>query len=133
MNHYSTGYATGEVQAYEKASPFERGMCLQVVVKEKDGKLIGRRGEGGHPYDVAWGFRKLLQYIDKRYLKPSGNKLYVTENGYAVEGEASLSREEAVQDKGRQSYYAGYVREAALAVKEDKIPLAGYMAWSLME
>lgn len=133
LNHYSTFYANGEVRDFESASPRDRALGLQVRVVEKDGVPIGRRGERGHPYDVAWGFRALLRYIDKRYLKPSGHSLYVTENGFAIDGETQLSTEEAVQDKARQSYFAGYVREAVLARTEDGIDVAGYMAWSLME
>jgi beta-glucosidase len=133
LNHYSTFYATGEVRPLEGANARELALGPQVRATEKDGVPIGRRGQRGHPYDVAWGFRLLLQYIDKRYLKPSGHRLYVTENGYAIDGETELSTEEAVQDKARQSYYAGYIREAVLARTEDGIDIAGYMAWSLME
>lgn len=133
LNHYSTFYANGEVQPYETASLRDRALGLQVRVHEKDGVPIGRRGERGHPYDVAWGFRKLLQYIDKRYLKPSGHKVYITENGFAVDGETKMTTEEAIQDKARQSYFLGYIREAVLARTEDGIDVAGYMAWSLME
>ncbi|BEJ12828.1 hypothetical protein CspHIS471_0300020 [Cutaneotrichosporon sp. HIS471] len=133
LNHYSTFYATGEVRPLKGASGRDRALGLEVRVAEKNGVPIGRRGENGHPYDVAWGFRLLIQYIDKRYLKSSGHRLYITENGYAVDGETKLEIDQAVEDKARQSYYAGYIREAVLARTEDGIDIAGYMAWSLMD
>jgi hypothetical protein len=31
--------------------------------QEVNGVPLGRRGHLGHPYDVPWGFEKLLRYI----------------------------------------------------------------------
>jgi beta-glucosidase len=57
----------------------------------------------------------------------------VTENGFPVENEASFTREEAINDVQRQTYYAGYLREFFEASKDDGIKIGGYFAWSLLE
>jgi beta-glucosidase len=82
---------------------------------------------------VPWGFRKLLQYIHKRYTGPLGLAIYVTENGFPVENEGDKSFEDAVNDTLRQKYYAGYIEQLLGAHKEDGIAVGGYMAWSLLE
>lgn len=82
---------------------------------------------------MPWGFRKLLQYIHTRYLAPNDIPLWVTENGFAAEGEAKWTRDEAIHDTQRQDFYAGYLKELAEAVKVDGIRVEGYMAWSLLE
>jgi beta-glucosidase len=82
---------------------------------------------------VPWGFRKLLQHIHQRYLLPNDIPLWVTENGFAGEGESRWTREEQINDTQRQDYYAGYLKELAEAVLVDGIRVEGYMAWSLLE
>lgn len=82
---------------------------------------------------VPWGFRKLLRYIHARYTGPLNLAIYVTENGFPVEGEGKLSIDEAVNDTLRQTYYAGYVEQLLRATKEDGVKMGGYMAWSLLE
>ncbi|RSH90093.1 hypothetical protein EHS25_001426 [Saitozyma podzolica] len=133
LNHYGTSYTTGERLDRATASPVEYAFGRTKRVYEKDGKLIGTKGENGHPYDVPWGFRKLLRYIHARYTGPLGLAIYVTENGFPVEGEGKLSIDEAVNDTLRQTYYAGYVEQLLRAVKEDGIDMGGYMAWSLLD
>lgn len=82
---------------------------------------------------VPWGFRKLLQYIADRYTRSANIPIYITENGFPVEGEGDLSREEAIKDVQRQAYYAGYLRQLFEASRDDGINIGGYMAWSLLE
>lgn len=111
---------------------------LQERVYEKDGVPIGNRGENGHPYDVPWGFGALLQHIHDTYTaaasQTSGRRhpIYVTENGFACEGESKMSADEVKNDLQRQRYFAGYVREMAKAVQKG-VDVGGYMAWSLLE
>jgi beta-glucosidase len=82
---------------------------------------------------VPWGFRKLLNYVHQRYLASTDLAIYVTENGYPIENEGDLPREEALRDVGRQDYFAGYIGEMVRAHKEDGVRMGGYMAWSLLE
>jgi beta-glucosidase len=50
-----------------------------------------------------------------------------------VENEDLLTREEAINDVQRQTYYAGYLRQLFEASRDDGINIGGYMAWSLLE
>ena len=82
---------------------------------------------------VPWGFRKLLNYISKRYTAALDIPIWITENGMGVENESSFPLEDKINDRVRQTYYAGYVEAMLQAVLEDGVNVGGYMAWSLME
>lgn len=132
LNHYGTSYTTG--RRPPKDAPV-RAVAFGAAerVFEKDGKLIGVKGENGHPYTVPWGFRKLLNFIHERYTKNLRIKIYITENGFPVEGEQHLSLEEQVNDTLRQEYFAQYVEAMLKAITEDGVAVGGYMAWSLLD
>lgn len=76
---------------------------------------------------VPWGFRKLLNWIDRRYDHPS---IIVSENGCAYSDPPS--GDTPPQDSRRVEFYRSYLEAAAQAV-EDGVDLAGYFAWSLMD
>lgn len=44
-----------------------------------------------------------------------------------------MTWDERINDVTRQDYYAGYLKELAEAVRDDGVPVEGFMAWSLME
>ncbi|KAK4684015.1 hypothetical protein P7C73_g6191, partial [Tremellales sp. Uapishka_1] len=132
LNSYGTSYATGRVIQPE-TDPGKISFGLHEKVTEKDGKPIGNRGHNGHPYDVPWGFRNLLRYIQKRYAGPTNVPIYITENGFATQGEADMSLEEQVNDIQRQHYYLGYLKEMIEAVRDEGVDVRGYMAWSLLD
>jgi lactase-phlorizin hydrolase len=71
---------------------------------------------------VPWGFRKLLNWINKTYGNPT---LYVTENGFSDVG--------GLNDTGRVNYYTQYINNALKAVKLDGCNVVSYTAWSLMD
>jgi len=73
---------------------------------------------------VPWGFRNLLNWINKTYGNPI---LYVTENGF------SDLESVGVDDVGRVSYYTQYINEMLKAVTIDKCNVVSYTAWSLMD
>ena len=74
------------------------------------------------PQCIYWGLKHLHELYGFR-------KLYVTENGAAMEDQVVGGE---ILDTGREQYYREYLRAAARAVAE-KIPLKGYFAWSLMD
>lgn len=84
-------------------------------------------------FPAPWGFRKLLRYVNERYIRDTGMAIMVTENGMSVANEAQASRVDQINDVVRQEYYAGYIRELVQAVRDDGILISGYMAWSLLE
>lgn len=132
MNHYSTSWATGKTQDAGNASPVQLAFGLQERITERDGKPIGNKGENGHPYDVPWGFRLLLEHVSTTYSKNAGHAIYITENGFATEGEANMTLEQQLHDVQRQQYYAGYLN-AMLEAMQNGVNIGGYMAWSLLE
>lgn len=75
--------------------------------QEARGVLLGHRGHNGHPYIVPWGFYKLLKYIHLTWKSPEVSyvhkelPIYVTENGYAEEGERHYSVEDKINDTNR--------------------------------
>jgi beta-glucosidase len=74
------------------------------------------------PQSIYWGLRHLCEIYGYK-------KLYVTENGAAVE---DVVTDGEILDVGRAQYYREYLRAAARAVGEG-YPLKGYFAWSFMD
>ncbi|KAK4233510.1 glycoside hydrolase superfamily [Achaetomium macrosporum] len=113
INHYGTMYTTGRQLEPNTATHFRELDDLEKTLY-RDGVLIGRRGENGHPHTVPWGFRNLL-------------------NGYAVEHEAKMPLEAIVEDEYRQEFYDLYIGVMCSAVKEEGVKMAGYHCWSLLD
>lgn len=89
----------------------------------------------GEESDTPWlraapdGFRKLLNWIWKRYRTP----IYVTENGTTAKGEVAPTPE-VLNDTFRIKFFEGYVGNAlARAVKEDGIDIRSYFAWTFTD
>lgn len=106
--------------------------------QEPGGVPLGHRGHNGHPYIVPWGFYKLLKYIRQTWTRPEVSyvhkdlPIYVTENGYAEQGEHHYSFEDKINDTNRIKYFETYLAAMTKAVQEG-VPVKGYMAWSLLE
>jgi len=116
QNHYGTGFvhndpATGAV-----------------VTTESNGKVGIVQGQSVWLFGAGWGFRKLLNYVSKRY--GADLPIYCTEAGWSQYAKTSL---EGKFDTGRLMYYHSYLNEAWKAVHEDGVKLVGFAAWSLMD
>jgi beta-glucosidase len=111
------------------------GGC-QTTTTLANGQQIGHKGYNGHPYDVPWGFKKLLHYVQATWtgLRIHGEEIpiYVTENGFAGTEEAGAAVEIAMKDVERQNYFEGYLRSLLEAVQEGVV-IKGYFGWSLLE
>ncbi|KAF8850183.1 glycoside hydrolase family 1 protein [Acephala macrosclerotiorum] len=77
---------------------------------------------------TPWGFRKLLNWIWKRY----GVSIYITENGTTAKGETAPT-EQVLDDKFRQEFFNGYLEAIGRAVKEDGIDIRSYFAWTFTD
>jgi beta-glucosidase len=119
LNHYGTSYATGRAVQSGDSRALSFGPSERVY--ERDGKLIGNRGENGHPHDGEYPSISMIS-APLTFMQSLG-----------AEGEATWTREEAINDTQRQAYYSGYLKEMAEAVKDDGIRVEGYMAWALLE
>lgn len=121
-----------------KPTPFDTLFGSIEKTAEPNGVPLGHRGHEGHPYDVPWGFYKLLMYIQQTWAREDVNvtgepiPIYVTENGYAEQGELHYPVEKKIADTNRINYFKGYLAAMAQAVQEG-VPVKGYMAWSLLE
>jgi len=123
--------------------------------RHRDGKPIGLEGHGGRGWSgedelhmdrsripatesnvslaVPFGFRNLLRHVHKNYTASTGVPIIVTENGFMVKDEAMAPMENVVNDVDRQTFFNGYIKELAEAVRDDGIVIGGYMGWSLLE
>ncbi|NWY48330.1 LPH hydrolase, partial [Sylvia atricapilla] len=73
---------------------------------------------------VAWGLRRLLNWIKEEYGNPP---IYIIENGVGINAKSD------VDDNARIFYHKTYIDEALKAYKIDGVNLKGYNAWSLMD
>jgi len=120
LNHYGTGWAEfsttpGADSSYAKVT--------------EDGPPFGFvKGQSGWLYGSGWGFRKLLNWVDKRYNRPI---IYVTESGWSLAADSGA--EEGANDPGRVAYYANYTTAMQQAIHDDGVDVRGFFAWSLMD
>lgn len=72
---------------------------------------------------VPFGFRKIITWVSKKYSLP----VFITENGYGG------SKDEGLNDTGRQNYYKAYINEVLKAIEYDGADVRSYTAWSLID
>ena len=126
LNHYSTMYAQYvPADRLEPANPYANtGLAADQEIRLSADPGWSKTAMGW-PI-VPWGFRKLLEWIDRRY---EGPPIVVTENGCAVEDRLENG---AVHDELRVDYLRTYLREAHRAL-ERGVKLEGYFVWSLLD
>ena len=126
MNHYTANYIKHKTTP---AEPNDFLGNLETLFISKAGDNIGPETQSVWLRPNPQGFRDLLNWISKRYGKPT---IYVTENGTSLKGENDLSKEEILDDEFRAEYFRGYIDALAKAV-QDGVDIRGYMAWSLLD
>ncbi|KIK67858.1 glycoside hydrolase family 1 protein [Collybiopsis luxurians FD-317 M1] len=94
-----------------------------------DGTQLGKQAHCAWLQDYPEGFRSLLNYLWNRYHLP----IYVTENGFAVKDEDTMSLEQAVKDNDRVHYFEGTTRVLLQAIHEDGVDIRAYFPWSLLD
>lgn len=90
-------------------SPFSAGPCSTHLVEIQQTHLVGQLPDGTAPS------------LDR------SNS--VTENGFAVKDENSMSLEDALLDTDRKIYYEGNLK-AILAAVNEGVDIRAYFAWS---
>ena len=112
LNHYGTAFVEWDDQ-HNMARTSEDGLV---------------QGQSSWLYSAAWGFRKLLNWVTRRYGKD--RPIICTEAGWSTGAE---NAQEAKFDSQRVMYYHDYLSEAWAAIRNDGVPLKGFYAWSLMD
>ncbi|GFZ51662.1 beta-glucosidase [Saitozyma sp. JCM 24511] len=130
LNTYSTHWLTGEPLTDHTAEMYGGYLSTQF---DAAGKVIGKPGEPGHLKMVPWGFRKIIQYLQNKYLGPTGTPLIISENGFAPAGEHTKRLPDVLQDDERIEYFQGYLGQMVEAVSSGGIDIKGYFAWSLLD
>ncbi|KAK4042810.1 beta-glucosidase-11 [Parachaetomium inaequale] len=124
MNHYSTKYA--RALSEPPAADDWTGNIEESSVNS-EGKETGPVSGLGWLRVAPSGFRKLLNWVWKRYRVP----IIITENGCPCPGEDDVVT--AVDDKFRQRYLGLYLDAISRAIYEDGVVVKGYYVWSLMD
>jgi len=94
-----------------------------------DGTQLGAQAHCAWLQDYPEGFRRLLNYLWKRYKLP----IFVTENGFAVKGENDMPIEQAIKDEARVHYFRGTTSALLSAIHEDGVEVRSYFPWSFLD
>ncbi|KAI5639819.1 glycosyl hydrolase family 1 domain-containing protein [Phthorimaea operculella] len=123
LNHYtSRTVSPGPELPWTTTSPWPLGDKHDVPAK------LGVRKEWPVA-ENAWlninpaGLRNALVWLKERY---GDIPIMITENGYASKGMT-------LDDQRRVDYYEGYLDAVLKAIKEDKVNVTGYTAWTLLD
>jgi len=128
LNHYTSVYATMATnQTLHEGWEHDTGVF---TLRTRGNTPIGPPADSPWLYVVPDGIRSLLKWVRDRYGNP---EIVITENGVDVPDENKLTLEQALNDTFRIEYYSGYLQEISKAIKEDKVVVTGYFAWSLMD
>ncbi|KAF2319356.1 hypothetical protein GH714_015038 [Hevea brasiliensis] len=95
-----------------------------------DGKLIGPRAYSPWFYIFPKGIRHLLNYTKDTYNNPV---IYITENGVDNENNESQPIGKALNDTFRIEYYQKHLWNVLRSLKEYKVNVKGYFAWSYLD
>lgn len=122
LNHYMTFYASAEAQPPKKFDNTSLDADQNVHLSLDPAWQKTAMGWA----IVPWGCRKLLHWIDDRYVHP---EIVITENGCAIDDQLV---DGSIDDQQRIDYLKGYIGECHHAI-QDGVKLKGYFLWSLMD
>eukprot|EP01120_Amphizonella_sp_Union-15-10_P005583 TRINITY_DN1666_c0_g1_i3.p1 TRINITY_DN1666_c0_g1~~TRINITY_DN1666_c0_g1_i3.p1 ORF type:complete len:550 (-),score=85.43 TRINITY_DN1666_c0_g1_i3:76-1725(-) len=127
LSHFTSYYVRSGVEPDAVGWAKDRATT---ILYEKNGIPIGPRGDSDWLYVYPEGLRNLLGWIHDRY---SPIPIYITKSGYDVPNEASLSKEQAMNDSLRINYFDAYLRELVQSVNTDQINVVGYFIWTFLD
>jgi len=120
LNHYSTDFVSAHPQPKTYQNYF-----TDMEVKNTSDPTWSKTDLG---WDIVpWGFRRLVEYIQRKY-EPAGGIL-ITENGYGANEDGPIQAE---KDTGRMEYIQGYLVQLHKAI-EAGVDVRGYLVWSLLD
>lgn len=89
-----------------------------------------QRGATVWMHNTPWALRKLLKWVKEHYSDP---EIVITENGFCIDGEDTLTGEASLNDTLRVEYLTSHVNEALKAIQIDGVRLKGYFYWSFLD
>jgi hypothetical protein len=102
--------------------------CVITSVLNDNNWNIGYHSQAG-PYTTPTYLRNSLNWIWNTYKKP----VIVSEFGFPINGETSLSLTDARFDSPRSQYYLSYIQAILQAIWEDNVHVLGALAWSFVD
>ena len=87
------------------------------------------------PSGISWqtvyppGVRKLSKWMHDRY----GAEIIITEMGYPVPNEDTMTLDEVVNDVLRVQFFQDHVQNIMDAIYIDKVPIKAFMAWAFLD
>jgi beta-glucosidase len=125
LNHYTTMFAANARKVDQNASVYGNGDISEDQNVDLSVDRSWQRTTMNWAL-VPWGFRKLLEWIGKRYQHPA---IYVTENGMSHNDRIVDGK---VIDTPRIDFIRSYL-EACHEAIENGADVRGYFAWSLLD
>ncbi|CAN8267416.1 unnamed protein product [Cochlearia groenlandica] len=127
LNYYLTQYA----QAI-KPNPPERETVVNdslalIASKDVNGDVPGPLFDAKGHYYYPKGIYYVMDYFKRKYNNPL---IYITENGISTPG-GNTPQEESMADYTRIDYLCSHLCFLLKAIKELKVNVRGYFAWSL--
>ncbi|XP_075985585.1 myrosinase 1-like [Anticarsia gemmatalis] len=120
MNHY-TSRVIRPAKEGEQLTPWPLGDAVDLNA------VLGKRPDW-ESVSSSWffvnppGIRKKLVWLKQKY---GDMKFMITENGLSTNG--------GRDDQDRVQYYADYLKQVLLAIKEDGVNVTHYTAWTLLD
>ncbi|KAJ6810112.1 putative inactive beta-glucosidase 14 [Iris pallida] len=128
INHYTSCYSQDCVFSQCKIDT-SSGNALVFTTGERNGIPIGAPSGMDNMYVVPHGMEKTVIYIMQRY---NNTPMYITENGYSIKANGSVSLKDMLNDKERIDYHQSYLTSLLNAIRQGA-DVRGYFAWSLMD
>lgn len=125
LNHYTTMFAANSAKVGQNGSVYGNGGISEDQNVDLSVDHSWQRTTMNWAV-VPWGFRKLLEWIDKRYQHPV---IYVTENGMSHNDTVVDGK---VNDAPRIDFIRSYLEACHQAIGNGA-DVRGYFAWSLLD
>ncbi|KAK9692388.1 hypothetical protein RND81_09G261000 [Saponaria officinalis] len=128
LNYYSAFYVAYDGSLKTARPSYLTDARVHQTV-ERNGIPIGPKAASDWLHIFPIGIYNILMDIKKTYNNPV---IYITENGYDDQNNASIPLKEALHDKKRIQYHQQHLSFINLAIKHGA-NIKGYFAWSLLD
>ncbi|KAJ3410327.1 hypothetical protein HDV05_003881 [Chytridiales sp. JEL 0842] len=108
-----------------------RGTCDFIALNYYSSAGVQGTQPSGISWQTVWapGVRKLLRWMHEKYQI----EIVLTEIGYPVPNENTMTLAEIVQDDLRTTFWREHSREIIDAINIDRVPVTGVLVWALLD